>query len=173
MENPMWRSLILAAALAVSVPASIVVTAGAASAEPACGAITGTAVWSTQRSYSYFPGGWCMKERYAEVVWQSDGNLVWYRFSDGLALWASGTSDRTSTLVFRKDGNIVIYSSHGLVEWAIGGAPPDHRTASTYFYWQVYTVNPQGCGLGNITHYLWHHQTSPDYNMQKWSRCDS
>ena len=88
----MWRRLVLAAALAVSVPASIVVAAAPASAVPACSDFYQfPAHWSTQHSYSYAPGYWCMTDGYQEVVWQADGNLVWYHNSNGHIFWASGT----------------------------------------------------------------------------------
>lgn len=44
-----------------------------------------------------------------KLVWQSDGNLVFYRASDNHAVWNSGTYGKGVDLVFQTDGNLVIY----------------------------------------------------------------
>ncbi len=83
---------------------------------------------STQKSYNYSPGGWCMTDGTSEVVWQSDGNLVWYDIADSHVFWKSDTctsctwTDLTGSyrLSFQLDGNIVIYTRSGHVLWAIG-----------------------------------------------------
>ena len=165
----MWRRLVLAAALAVSVPVSIVVAAGPASASvPACSSPT-PAHWSTQQSYSYAPGGWCMTDGYQEVVWQADGNLVWYHNSNGHVFWASGTNDSGAAgLSFQVDGNIVIYTSLGHVLWAIGEAP--HRTSSTSFYWQL-EYETFSCYLVKTVRILAHYQLTPGENLHVTERC--
>jgi hypothetical protein len=44
------------------------------------------------------------------LVFQTDGNLVVYRNSDGAPLWGSGTNGHPdAALVMQKDGNLVIY----------------------------------------------------------------
>jgi hypothetical protein len=163
MEDLMWRRLVLAAALAVTVPASIVVAAAPASASvPPCGALTATAHWSTQQSYSYFPGHWCATDGYQEVVWQSDGNLVWYKISDGHVFWASGTDNSGAAgLSFQVDGNIVIYTSRGHVLWADGNS--SRRTASTQFYWSLKREPSSVLCTGQQTRWILdHYQTNPD-----------
>src|SRR4051812_17766788 len=45
-----------------------------------------------------------------DLVMQDDGNLVLYRDSDDLALWASGTNGAAvSQVIMQNDGNLVIY----------------------------------------------------------------
>ena len=48
---------------------------------------------------------------------QGDGNLVIYRRSDGLPIWASGTS-AGNILAMQGDGNLVIYADSGVPSWA-------------------------------------------------------
>jgi len=44
-------------------------------------------------------------------IYQGDGNLVLYRNTDGVALWASGTNGRgTGVCIMQADGNLVIYT---------------------------------------------------------------
>jgi hypothetical protein len=178
MEDLMWKRLVLAAALAVSVPASIVVTAAPAAAVPTCtDASAFPAHWSTQHSYNYAPGFWCMTDFYQEVVWQSDGNLVWYK-NDGHVFWQSGTCTRCTwappskqgavRLSFQVDGNIVIYRSDGYPLWAIGES--SHRTSSTNFYWRV-ERHPFSCFFTQTDWVLRHHQISPDEDLHVLHRC--
>lgn len=53
------------------------------------------------------------------LAMQADGNLVLYRNSDRVALWASHTNGKGGTYArFQTDGNLVVYTpSHGAV-WA-------------------------------------------------------
>jgi hypothetical protein len=172
----MWkRFALLAAAVAVSVPLSIVVAASPASAIPSCGS-TGVAHWTTQSAYNFSRGGWCMTDgQFHEVVWQSDGNLVWYSLWDyGRVLWASGTcysctwapsNKRGATrLSFQVDGNIVVYNASGKPLWAIGES--NNRWDITQFYWKLNVGN--SCG---IRYDLTHYQISPSDILHSWSRC--
>lgn len=60
------------------------------------------------------------------LVMQYDGNLVLYRYADGVigeALWASGTFAGSHAVVnykavFQGDGNLVIYNASGNAKWA-------------------------------------------------------
>jgi hypothetical protein len=50
---------------------------------------------------------------------QSDGNLVVYRNSDRVALWASHTNGKGGTYArFQPDGNLVIYTPSHVAVWA-------------------------------------------------------
>jgi hypothetical protein len=54
-------------------------------------------------------------------VYQSDGNLVLYRSSDGAALWASGTHGRpVGACIMQGDGNLVVYDATAAPAWASG-----------------------------------------------------
>jgi REP element-mobilizing transposase RayT len=175
MEDLVWKRLVvLAAALAASIPLAMVASAAPASAAvPACGATTATAHWSTQQQFSYAPAGWCMKDAYSKVVFQSDGNLVWYR-NDGHVFWSSNTctsctgGKRAVKLSFQIDGNIVIYRSDGIALWAIGQATD--RTNNTQFYWQVKRTG-EICALSNYHFELTHFQTNPDHTLHTITRC--
>ena len=49
---------------------------------------------------------------------QSDGNLVVYRVSDGRSLWASNTANQNVTkAVYQNDGNLVLTNSSGVDVW--------------------------------------------------------
>ncbi len=52
-------------------------------------------------------------------IYQTDGNLVLYRTSSNVALWASNT-ERTSVrnAIMRTDGNLVVYNASGSAVWA-------------------------------------------------------
>jgi YD repeat-containing protein len=57
------------------------------------------------------------------LIFQTDGNLVAYRTSDGAAIWNSATAGNpNATLALQTDGNLVIYSaaSGGTALWATG-----------------------------------------------------
>ncbi len=49
------------------------------------------------------------------LVFQTDGNLVLYRYADEV-VWASGTGGKGATnFKFQKDGNLVIYGNNGVI----------------------------------------------------------
>lgn len=56
------------------------------------------------------------------TVLEPDGNLVTYRRSDGVAVWASNTYSAGSRLVTQADGNAVLYSATNQPLWATGTA---------------------------------------------------
>jgi hypothetical protein len=172
----MWKRFFIAVVLAISVPASIIATAVPASAAPP--ACTGSfiAQWSTQHSFSYTPGHWCMStgRHGSEVVWQSDGNLVWYVNRDGHVLWASNTCKQgcansgATWLRFQVDGNVVIYDSRGHPLWALGAS--NQRTSSTTFTWELARF-PRSCFLVK-TDFAWlHHQDNPDKTLSTKDVC--
>src|SRR3954451_3989839 len=113
MEDQMRiRRIILVAALAVGVLATNVVTEESASAAPACNATTATAVWKSGQTLNYAPGHWCMKDNFQEVIFQSDGNLVWYQTHYDHVFWATNTwGNGARRLAFAADGNIVIFGA--------------------------------------------------------------
>ena len=55
-----------------------------------------------------------------ELAMQTDGNLVLY--SDGVALWATGTNGKGDVVVMQPDGNLVLYSDHSRALFASGTA---------------------------------------------------
>jgi hypothetical protein len=166
------RRIIMSAALVIGVLAANVVTEESASAAlaPTCNALTATANWSTAKSYTYRPGQWCMKDDQQEVIFQSDGNLVWYQTHYDQVKWATNTNAKGATkLSFQVDGNIVIYNSAGRALWAIGGAA--RRTTSTRFNWQLSWVF--GCGgyPGSRDYILKHFSTNPDVTLHYRDVC--
>jgi hypothetical protein len=53
------------------------------------------------------------------LIMQGDGNLVLYRNSDGIALWASNTYLSPAVQAdMQSDGNLVVYSADGTAIWA-------------------------------------------------------
>lgn len=56
-----------------------------------------------------------------ELVYQSDGNLVLYRRSDGHPLWASMTF-QPGQVAMQADGNLVVYNASGVPLWSSGTA---------------------------------------------------
>lgn len=176
MEDLMWRRLVVAAALAVSVPAGIVVAAPASASAPSCNTAS-RAYWSTQRAYNFSPGGWCMTDGRSEVVWQSDGNLVWYVVSNGHVLGSSDTCTScswttktgASRLSFQVDGNIVVYRSDGTKLWQRGAS--SNRRSTTVYYWENY----ENSTCNNIMYSIAHTQLDPDPNLSgdldRWEVC--
>lgn len=70
-------------------------------------------------NYSYGPGAFCLAvsgSSYYKAVFQTDGNLVVYKSTNGSPLqatWSSGTAGMGATrLTFQTDGNMVIYRSY-------------------------------------------------------------
>lgn len=54
-------------------------------------------------------------------VYQTDGNLVLYRISDGTPLWHSGTwGTAAGTCLLQHDGNLVVYRADGVAAWHSG-----------------------------------------------------
>ncbi|MCC7035406.1 MAG: hypothetical protein IT179_21505 [Acidobacteria bacterium] len=56
-----------------------------------------------------------------ELAYQSDGNLVLYRSSDGHPLWASMTF-QPGLVAMQADGNLVVYNASGAPQWSSGTA---------------------------------------------------
>lgn len=53
------------------------------------------------------------------LVMQADGNLVVYRVSDGIALWATATDGKGAVrAVMQSDGNLVLYTAGNVAVWA-------------------------------------------------------
>jgi hypothetical protein len=57
-----------------------------------------------------------------ELAFQDDGNLVLYRLTDGVALWASGTYAPGGEAAMQVDGNLVVYDASGTPRWSSGTA---------------------------------------------------
>ncbi len=57
-----------------------------------------------------------------ELAFQEDGNLVLYRMSDGVALWATHTYAPGGEAAMQGDGNFVVYDATGVPRWASGTA---------------------------------------------------
>jgi pimeloyl-ACP methyl ester carboxylesterase len=55
-----------------------------------------------------------------ELAFQGDGNLVLYRLTDGVALWASGTYAPDGEAAMQTDGNLVVYDASGVPRWSSG-----------------------------------------------------
>jgi hypothetical protein len=176
MEELVWKRLIvLAVVLAASIPVELMATtAPASAAAPVCNATTATASWTAKVQYQYAPGGWCMKDPFSEVVFQSDGNLVWY-LNNGEVLWKTDTcgkcrpGQRAVRLNFQLDGNIVIYRDTGAAMWAIGQGR-DVNPKNTFFSWQV-KRSTETCGLSNFKFTITHGQSNPDHTLNTIPAC--
>src|SRR5262245_615877 len=164
----MWRPLaVLVAVLAANSFGSIGVAAAPASAAPGCGTAA-DAHWSSTAHYTYGRGHWCMTNGYSTVIYQSDGNLVWYDARGGQALWSSNTcyicswtpNQGANNLYFQTDGNIVIRNSRGQTLWAIGNSPK--RTSATNYYWRLST-SFLDCYVLHLTHLQV--DPNPNYTM--------
>ena len=69
------------------------------------------AVWNTHTAGGYIING---------AVFQSDGNLVLYNYSN-VALFHTGSANRGGArLVMQGDSNLVIYTNYGLAIWNSG-----------------------------------------------------
>ncbi len=74
-----------------------------------------------------------LADPYNLVVFQTDGNVVWY--TGGHVLKASGTNAKGATrLVFQTDGNIVVYAGSKAL-WADGQSA--NHNAGTQYYWET------------------------------------
>ncbi len=70
----------------------------------------GTALWASNT----------VGKNAAEVILQSDGNLVVYDTS-GAVIWSSGTGGNSGSVIhLQNDGNLVLYSSSNSALWATG-----------------------------------------------------
>ena len=170
------RLAALVLAVAIGVTASVAVGAGVAEAAvaPAC-STHASAAWSTQglgpthANWNFAPGHWCMTDGVTEVVFQGDGNLVWYNIHYDQVKWATNTNNKgVNRLSFQIDGNIVLYAGSDW-KWAIGAS--SHRTSHTRFLWQLgWTF---GCGglPGSRDVSLKHSQINPDMQLHYRDVC--
>lgn len=63
-----------------------------------------------------------------KLIYQTDGNLVEYKKSDGSAVWASGTNGAPGQFIMQTDGNAVIYGgSNSGVKWASATSGQNYR----------------------------------------------
>lgn len=67
--------------------------------------VRGTRLSVNQKVYS--------SNRAYYLVFQRDGNLVFYRNGSNNALWASNTQGRGARVEFQDDGNLVVYDRYG------------------------------------------------------------
>jgi hypothetical protein len=59
------------------------------------------------------------------LSYQTDGNLVVYRVSDGAAVWNAETSGKAPGRVcMQVDGNLVMYGPDGAAQWFTGTNSP-------------------------------------------------
>jgi hypothetical protein len=79
---------------------------------PSCS--NNTVVWTGTQLYS--PGTFCLVSYSDLMIFQTDGNLVWY--VNNVAEWSSGTYGTGQTLALQGDGNVVIYSTSGTALYA-------------------------------------------------------
>jgi len=79
---------------------------------PSCS--NNTVVWTGTQLYS--PGTFCLVIYSDLMIFQTDGNLVWYVHN--VAEWSSGTYGTGQTLALQGDGNVVIYSASGTALYA-------------------------------------------------------
>lgn len=105
----------------------------------------GSLKWQKGRSYER--GTFCLQDDHGyRLVWQADGNLVWYTGGPGaIARWASNTMGRGARLVLRPDGNVAVASRGGHVLWSTrrtGGTGYRPLKGSCYAYLATWYVEP-------------------------------
>jgi hypothetical protein len=97
-------------------------------------------------------------------VYQSDGNLVLYRWISGqgygTAIWASNTNGRSAGLAaLQTDGNFVLYNSSGQAYWATG----TWNCAGSWSYHQLDVQTDE-----NVVLYFW--PSNGGGKVAKWDR---
>lgn len=119
--------------------------ARSATVAPPC--TTNAISWTGTRLYS--PGGFCLISNGDYLIFQTDGNFVWY--VNGVALWSSVTSGTGQTLALQGDGNVVVYSASGkplyasswgsiLAPFAMATTPDLEKDMSIWFGQHRHTV---------------------------------
>jgi hypothetical protein len=100
-----------------STTAALLVTATLALAGPAALAAAGPALAADKGDHlnmgdSMYPGDSLSNPAGTKLAFQTDGNLVEYRY-DGRVCWASDTKDRGGNrLTYQSDGNLVMYTDN-------------------------------------------------------------
>jgi hypothetical protein len=162
------RLVVYAATGVTAIAAMLGVAASPAQASANCFNGTGGSMgfWTTQKSYTYAAGGWCMYASWGHafrLVWQSDGNLVAYHNASANnpadALWSTGIKGSGSHLKFQTDGNIVIYNIDGIAVFATHQGIKMNSGTSFVFLIQNTT---------STRIYLRHFQQSPHYEL--WAK---
>ena len=79
------------------------------------GLMPGRSIWSSNGQYRF--------------VYQTDGNLVLYRNSNGAALWGLPISSAYAPgrTIMQSDGNLVVYAANGSPVWSSSTAGGGHR----------------------------------------------
>jgi len=163
------KALLVCALVAMGMSTSVL-TASNASAATQQNCFNGTGAdhgaWTASQTndYKYAPGGWCFHSYQTweqRLVWQSDGNLVWYQNGSSndprYAIAASNTAGRGGTLWFRKDGSLFIVDSTNHLLWH-SPQSTNHSASS------IYRMNIGLTGMSGIGH-LYIHQTNPDADI--------
>jgi hypothetical protein len=112
---------VLGIALAVAPPANAGTEAAVAPPVSAGteATYTDTIDWTQFFSIDYSPGNFSLNSGPGHLVFQTDGNLVFYENS--IALWQAQTYGRGATkLALQTDGNIVVYAGNTPL-WQSGG----------------------------------------------------
>lgn len=128
----------------------------AAAAAPSCSsAVYG---WSSSVNYTFTAAnGWCIYNSGHKVVFQTDGNLVYYKAGQSGSVWNSHTNGHsTATLKFQSDGNMVIYqgSTPLWTSSTSGNCSGSFRAALDYYNFgggsEYIYFNVRGCSSTTI-----------------------
>jgi hypothetical protein len=139
-------ALILLAATGVWSTTVAVAPARAATVVPPCA--TNFTTWTATRLYS--PGTFCLVSSADYLIFQTDGNFVWY--VSGVPLWSSVTAGTGQTLALQGDGNVVVYSAGGqplyasswgsiLARFAMGTTPALEKDMSIFYGAHTHSVS--------------------------------
>ena len=113
----LWKkiTLFMAAGIIISTFSAVLFSGARASAASACPT---SRPWTTSIGYKTTTPGCIVgsSDKKATVLWQKDGNLVFY--ISNKAVWASNTAGKGALLSLQTDGNIVIYNAKNVAVWA-------------------------------------------------------
>jgi hypothetical protein len=141
--------------------AKAAVTAACVNVAPNAKVYTNTVTWSSAVTVSN--GMLCAtsSDKQSALVYQKDGNLVWYVKSK--ARWASNTGGAGSKLYLQADGNVVIKNKNNQVVYAASTGDPTFAAAKPS-NWKNIDV------LKNSNFYSVAHNVTPDPSADKVTR---
>lgn len=121
------RTRVAAIALGALMLLGVAPTAGAAD-QRNCFDHRGPSQVKWQAARSYAPGTLCLQDGHGyRLVWQADGNLVWYAGGNGATpVWASHTARQGRRLVLDTHGFVTVTGSGGRTLWTTYGRDNDH-----------------------------------------------